>query len=613
MRIAWILTALIVCGALISDAFAAANTRQMAVYADGRVQAVSGLGLESFSCEDEGLAFVFSETVNGEPPPQQLALGDSAQATAERTVRVEITQTCGEGEAAFQYAHEAAGAGSIPKDLDISPEQFSISVATSQGASATRKVMYQLTNGDEPRDEETVTLFGDRIVFFVEDTAGQATDRRDLLDIRIPANNPDTVDPADLPENTPEEERDVVDSLNEACRRAEPGSELDETCNEIRNSQNEQPDQDQRQQQARRIARQLDPSAVTEAAVASLETIGRVQHENILNRLISLREGSRGADVSDLRLAVNGQSFDSSWIQNYLVAEEEAGGGSRLLSEEWGVFFNGLVSLGDQDFQRGTGYEFDVYGLTGGVDYRFRNGLILGGSIGLSHFDSSIDNSGGALDSDSISVQGFGTYNLGENFYVDTTVAYMRSDIEQARKIDLSGVGSESEQTVRGSADASQFAASLALNYQTTLGNGWSMTNYGSFYFADTHVDQLTEKGSSLALVYDEREFDSLLSSLGLRVSKVFNLQRGVMTGFADVAFKYESKDRLNVNTAFAAVDAPGPTVVIEDADKDFGTLGIGATWIFLNGNQVFVKFDTLFDDSARTRTSFYIGGRIEF
>ncbi|MDZ7687072.1 MAG: autotransporter domain-containing protein [Gammaproteobacteria bacterium] len=78
----------------------------------------------------------------------------------------------------------------------------------------------------------------------------------------------------------------------------------------------------------------------------------------------------------------------------------------------------------------------------------------------------------------------------------------------------------------------------------------------------------------------------ALLSSLGLRVSKVFNLKRGVMTGFADVAYKYESKDRLNVNTRFAAVDAPGPTVVIEDFDKDFGTAAIGATWIFPNGNQ---------------------------
>ncbi|MDZ7687073.1 MAG: hypothetical protein U5O39_20710 [Gammaproteobacteria bacterium] len=205
-----------------------------------------------------------------------------------------------------------------------------------------------------------------RSYFLWTDTAGRTTDRRDLLRIRIPANNPEAIDPDDLPSDTPPEERDVVDLLNEACRRAEAGSELAETCSEIRDSQNAELDPDERREQARRIARQLDPSAVTEATVASLVSIGRVQHENILNRMMSLREGSRGADVSDLRLAINGRSFDTSWIQNYVQAEQEAGGGSRLLSEQWGFFFNGLVSLGDQDFQRGTGYEFDIYGLTGG-------------------------------------------------------------------------------------------------------------------------------------------------------------------------------------------------------------------------------------------------------
>ncbi|MDZ7687074.1 MAG: hypothetical protein U5O39_20715 [Gammaproteobacteria bacterium] len=132
------------------------------------MQTVSGLGLESFSCEDEGLAFVFSETVNGGPPPQQLALEESTQGTGEGVVRVEITQTCGEGEAVFKYAHDMAGSSSASDNLTISPEQFSISLATTQGASATGNVVYQLSNDDEPRDEATVTLFGDEIVFFVD-------------------------------------------------------------------------------------------------------------------------------------------------------------------------------------------------------------------------------------------------------------------------------------------------------------------------------------------------------------------------------------------------------------------------------------------------------------
>lgn len=612
MRIASIVAAVVLFGALSAEA-QASSSRQTAVYMDGRVQSVSGTGLESFSCEDEGLAFVFSETVNGGAPPRQISLEDSQQETAEATVRVEITQSCGGGEAVFSYGHELSGSGAAPEGVSISPEQFSISLATSQGAGAARSVIYRLVNDNEPRDEQTLLLSGDRIVFFVEGTAGQTSDPRELLRVRVPENDPRPVDPDDLPPEAPSEERDVVDVLNELCRVAEPGSELAETCTEIRDSQDDEPDSGQRGEEARQIARAIDPSAVTEATLAALVSVGRVQHENILNRLMSIREGSRGGDVSSLRLAINGRTFNAPWIQNYLKAEEEAGGGSRLLSEQWGYFFNGMISVGDQAFQRGTGYDFDIYGLTGGVDYRFNSGLVLGGALGVSRFESEIDNRGGTLDSDSISFQGFGTYNLNDRFYIDSTVAYMKSDLDQSRTIDLSGVGSLSRHTARGQTDAEQFSASLALNYQTALGSGWSITNYGSLYFADTTVDELTEQGSSLALVYEKREFDSLLSTLGLRVSKVFNMERGVLTSFADVAYKYESKDKVDVNTRFAAAESPGPIVVIEDADKDFATLGIGATWIFRSGNQVFLKLNTLVNDSARNRTSVYAGARFEF
>jgi len=434
-----------------------------------------------------------------------------------------------------------------------------------------------------------------------------------LLEIRIPANSEDVVDPDDLTEDSTEDEREAVDDLNEACRRAEPGSDLASTCDEMRESQDDTTDDEDRQEEARRIAREVDPSEVTEATAAALETIGRVQHGNILNRLSSIRSGSRGIDVSSLTLAMNGHSMAMGWVQDYMQAEEGSGGASRLLSEEWGIFLNGSISFGDRDFRQQSGYDFDIYDLTGGADYRFGNGLVLGGAFGLTRFESDIDGGGGSLDSDAFSVQGFGTLDLSENFYVDATIAYTDGDIDQSRVLDLTGIGSLSEQTLTGTADSTQVAASLTLNYRAAIGAGWSLTNYGSLYYADTEVDALTEQGGGLALTYEERQFDALLSTLGARVSKVFNLENGVMTTFADLSYNHESKDDVNVNTQFAAVGSPGPTVLVDDPDKNFGSIGVGGTWVFPSGNQLFVKFNTLVLDDTRSRSSIYVGGRIEF
>lgn len=607
MRAGWVML-LLVAGLGISDS-ALALSRQVAVFTDGRAIPVSG-DKAAFSCEDEGLAFVFTETVNGNAPPQTLTLEESEQESGEGNVRVEITRTCGEGEAIFDYEHVSAGA--TAEDLAISPEQFSISVPTTEGASASRAVSYQALDDDDSENEETFTLTGNQIVFFVDDTAGQSPSRRDLLEVRIPANSENVVEPGDLPAETSQGERNAVDRLNEACLEAEPGSDFAATCQAIDISQDTTPP-GPRGEQARRIAMAVDPREVTEATAAALEALGRVQHENLLSRLVSLRNGSRGVEVSGLRLAMNGHSFGTSWIQDYLDAEEEAGGGSRLLSEKWGVFLNGSISIGDQDFTQNSGYDFDIYDLTGGMDYRFDNGLILGGAVGLTRFESDIDAEGGSLDSDSVTLQGFGTYNLTENFYVDATAAYARGDIDQVRTIDLSGIGALSEESVSGSTDSTQVATSVALNYQTTLGGGWSLTNYGSLYFADNEVDVLTEGGNGLALRFEKREFDALLSTLGVRVSRVFNFQNGVMTAFGDFAYKHESKDAANIDTQFAAVNTPGPTVRIADPDKNFGSVGAGVSWVFRDGNQLFVKFNTLILDDVRSRSSIYLGGRLEF
>jgi len=594
---------------LILSGTATAGTRLFAVYNDGRLQ--PAVGKAGFSCDDSGLAFVFSETVDGGPPPEALTLEESSADTAHVTVRVQITQSCGDGDVTFSYGHDSDGGTFGPGgDLNASPQSFALSMATMPGATDMETVNYQAVDDAESEDAETFTLFGDQIVFFVGNTAGQASDRRDLASITIPANDEKTVDPNDLPDGSTDQQRNAIERLNNACAMAEPNSALADTCEKIHEYQNQQNPQE-RSRQARRIADALNPQVVVVTSLSALQT-GRIQHENIVDRLVALHQGAKGISLDNVNLSLGGLNIGTGWLN---AASDDYDSSSRLLGEKWGLFLDGSVSLGNQDRRiTGPGFDFDAYSLTAGLDYRFDSGLILGGAVGFDNYSSDLDGSAGGLDSNSKTLQGFGTYNFTDRLYVDLTAAYTSGDLDQDRVIDLSGIGGLGSETARGSTNSDQTSASVALNYDTSFSPGWSATAYGSLYFADTTIDAFSEQGSALALSFEEQNFQSLLSSLGVRVTKVVNLSNGVLTPFADVAWQHESKnDSFEIKTRFVQVDAEGPTALVSEPDRDFGRAAVGASWVFPSGNQVFFRVNSLLLDANTNRYSVYVGGRFEF
>lgn len=223
-------------------------------------------------------------------------------------------------------------------------------------------------------------------------------------------------------------------------------------------------------------------------------------------------------------------------------------------------------------------FDFDFYGVTGGVDYRLDNGMILGASVGYTWFGADLSKGAGEAESDAYTFQGFGTFDVIENLYFDITVGYTLTDFDQTRIVDLSGIGNLGRQALKGSPDISQFSTSAALNYRPYAGRGWTFTPYGSIFYSYTDVDSFAESGGSLALRYKGYTFDSILTSLGARVTKAINLAKGVLTPFLDIAYQHENgNDSFQIETAFLqSVAAVGPSVFIGDPDRDFATLGGG-------------------------------------
>lgn len=570
------------------------------------VRASGGHSLNStgFSCEDEELAFAFSESVN----PEQLELSRRDSGSGSVTVEVRITQVCAEGQATFDYRH-IAEEGVIGEDIDISPEQASITVDLIAQEVGGRQFGYQVLSTDNPSDRDKVFLLqADRITFVAGDTFGQAARSETLASVTVLEGPPLDIEDPDFP-TTDDRVRDAAVALNNACESASSaGTAFGEVCSEL-TRESETVEQDVQAAEA------FDPHEIAAVPGAATES-GRIQMGNVESRIAALRGGATGLSLGGIALAYNGNTFDSSWLPASLSSSAgDNGGGSTLLDERLGVFVNGEISLGDRD-RRGKefGFDFDSWGLTAGVDYRFDNGLIAGIAAGYTRYDADLDFDGGRLDSETKSIQLFGTYDVTDQLYLDLTLAAADLDFDQQRVVDLSGIGSLTRTVARGSAGGSQQSGSLAINYRIPSESRWSFVSYGQAYVARNEIDAFEEHGSPFALSYPEQDFHSRTYTGGIRVSRAVNFSSGVLTPFADASFSYEDgNDGYSMQPALVETGALGPLVEISDPDRSFGQLDAGVSWVFLSGNQLYLRYSGLVGESDTTRHSIHFGARFEF
>jgi outer membrane autotransporter protein len=611
--------AVVLCGLLISlEAFA--SVRYGAVYKNGQMtysdnprQSLQGTGE---GCEsDSDLLFRFTE----QAAPESLNLNVEQQnATGSIAVEITITTACLVGDLTFSYGHgEIRGSIGSSGDLQVSPSpDQSITVQSMTGAMAVQTFNYNAVNpalvGEQPF---LFQLIGERILFNLRDendaavigTVARPPGDQILAAISVAARSL-FVDPEDPGVAGDPALEDAAAALEQACREAEEGSELEALCRDIEGASGED---------LAIIARAFDPNELAAVPNAANQT-SQIQTINIDSRLAALRGGATGVSFDGLTLSMNGAQASTNWLPVGFMSQNQ-NEGSTLLGEQWGFFVNGDISVGDRD-DRGkeVGFDFDSWGLTSGVDYRFNNGLVLGGAVGYSAYEADLNQDGGTLDSESWTTQVYGTYDLTQNLYLDATVSISQMDFDQVRVIDLSGArdGVRPRALAFGSTEADQWATSLSINYRRAFANGWQVTPYGQFRYAETDIDGFTEQSTSIfALRYPDQSFTSQLLSAGVRVSKPFTLERGVLVPFADFAYEYENDiDGYTLQTNLVVAPSIfGPEVEISDPDRTFARLNLGSSFVFRNGSQFFLSYSILLLESDTTSHTFYAGLRLEF
>ncbi len=582
------------------------RTISVSVFESGQVRVSSGMAsLASAASCDDGLLFSFTESAT--PDPLQLSRRD-ADASGIIVLEVTITAVCegvAGGQAAFEYGHSAV-TGTIGEDLLIGGFASSMTLALSVGESIEQTISYQAVGSAAAN--HLFELRGSEISFFGGSAFGSASRNRLLARIEVEGGRFfDDEDPS-LEQPGRERERDAVEALETACSSEQASGALQDTCNAIAGATGDD---------LIRVARAFDPHELAAVPGAANE-LGQIQTANVGGRLAALRGGATGISLDGLSFSYRGHRLDAGLLPESLVRRMNGeGSGSTLLDQRWGVFVNGDVSIGSRD-ERGkeVGFDFDAWGLTSGVDYRFDGGHVAGMALGYSEYSADLDDDGGGLDSDTWALQAYGSFSFTDEFYVDLTLGRAWMDFDQERVIDLSGFDGLTRQLAFGDTKARQWTTSVAANYAIQLDGGWRVTPYGQFRYSYTEIDGFAESGGSpFAMRFPDQKVVSRLFAAGARVSRAVNLSRSVMTPYIDLAYEHEAG-----NDAFilepTLVNSPsiqGPRIEISDPDRNFMRADIGASWVFQGGMQAFLSYSALLFEKDTTRHTFYAGVRWAF
>lgn len=357
-------------------------------------------------------------------------------------------------------------------------------------------------------------------------------------------------------------------------------------------------------QEVREILDAINPDEIFAAATSALRlTVS--QHGNLSQRLNALRSGARGIDLSGLNLEIDGQTVAGTAIQE--VFNKLIGGGAsgddEALWGRWGAFVNGRFSTGRKDgTEAEAGFNFDLYSVTLGVDYRIRPNLIFGVAAGFGGVDSKYRGDGGKLEIESWNTSAFLTYFTDDKFYADLLATYGRNDYDSKRNIIFGSESEELNRVARGDTRGSQYSLGFGLGWDFSRG-AWTYGPHAGAYFYDVDVDGFDEQGAGgLNLGIGSQSVRSLTANAGGHVSYALLTNWGVLIPNARVDWVREFEDGSEalsyrfLNDPFSGdPDDPSPVITLRSdrPDNSFMIWSAGVSAQFIHGFSGFVNYQT--------------------
>lgn len=360
--------------------------------------------------------------------------------------------------------------------------------------------------------------------------------------------------------------------------------------------------------------RQLAPMQISSQSRGALQ--GQlIQTSNINARIVALRAGT-GTLFNFNRLSLK---VASSALPNNLfstLAQAQGNDSNAVLNQpatfsRLGIFMNGQFSFGDQNVSsRELSSDLRTQGVTGGIDYRFTDRLILGLAAGFMHVKSDFNRSGN-LDTNGYTASVFGTYYLSDKFYLDGILTYGRNSYNSTRNISFRGFDASAE----GRTHSNQYAASVTSGYNFHY-EGLAFGPLVRANYVNVGVNSFRENGAGAAnLAISSQSIESVTNNLGGQISYAISHPWGVFLPNARVEWEhqYANSSRLLTSTFVADPTQTFFAIPTNNPDRNYFNLASGITATFTNRATAFINYETVVGRQNITNHVFAVGGRWEF
>jgi uncharacterized protein with beta-barrel porin domain len=257
-------------------------------------------------------------------------------------------------------------------------------------------------------------------------------------------------------------------------------------------------------------------------------------------------------------------------------------------SRRAGVWMDSFGERGRQSAVDGfSGVDYDMAGMSVGVDYAFSPGWMAGVSAqqARTRFDLADQAGDGRIRSTGASL--YGTW-FGDGVYVDGVVSYARQGHDRTRRFSAGGTPYTTSSHHHGRA----FSALLGAGHDQRRGD-WTIGSFGSLLYTQLQEDGFRETGAgSLDLQVEPRTTDTLVGQLGVRLAREIEHTEGRLVPEVRLAWNHDFGvgDRM-IRAAFAS--APGTSFTMAGAPVTGSGLSYaaGLTYVHRSGLATSLQF----------------------
>lgn len=398
----------------------------------------------------------------------------------------------------------------------------------------------------------------------------------------------------------------IAITLENVCAGLAPdaGTDLKQRCNEFTTATPEQ---------RAKIVEQLAPEEVSAQTPAG-NLLATQQLRNVGGRLAALRQGAQGVSVAGLSFVQGGTVVSAAALrqgvaqrtvslnpqsQPVLSAAAQPGEvvSNPLARSNLGVFVSGTVSGGDRTSSSNEdGFKHASYGLTTGADYRFSNTLVAGGALGFAKSAVDFDLNSGTLDVRGVSFTGYGTYYLSDKTYLDAVLGYNSHQFKSTRRFDYFAGPTHVLARTAGKSNSKLIAASLGGGYEALTQGAFTANLSARYDYLSSTLAGYRESGApGLDLAIQKQATQASVASLGTQLSYALSFRWGVLLPQCSLAWNHGFNDNAELIKGSFVGDQTQTTFAFKSdtPDRDYTTVGLGASLIMPGGNTSFVHYET--------------------